>query len=120
MYPENISMMFATRNLNKFKDALQHSKDIASRIRDEGIIAALNGMIVRPSRISVMEKGQVPCLWILGRLDNYIQYEAIQTKVDLPTNARVVVLENSGHLGFIEEEDLSVKIVEDFIKELER
>lgn len=119
MYPENVSMMFATRNLNKFKDALQHSKDIASRIRDEGIIAALNGMMVRPSRISVMEKGQVPCLWILGRLDNYIHYEAIQTKVDLPPNAKVVVLENSGHLGFIEEKELSVKIVEEFIEELE-
>jgi pimeloyl-ACP methyl ester carboxylesterase len=57
MYPENVSLMFATKNLDKFRDALQNSKDIASRIRDEGIIAALNGMMIRPDRVSVLEKG---------------------------------------------------------------
>jgi pimeloyl-ACP methyl ester carboxylesterase len=118
MYPENVSLMFASQNLQKFRDAFQRSKDIASKIRDEGIIAALNGMMIRPSRVGVMEAGKVPCLWILGRLDNYISSEDILKKVNLPVNAKVIILENSGHLGFIEEEDLSVKIVSDFIKEL--
>jgi pimeloyl-ACP methyl ester carboxylesterase len=118
MYPGNISQMFASQNLKKFKDALRRSNDIASKIRDEGIIAALNGMKIRPSRVRVMEEGKVPCLWILGRLDNYISSDDIQTKVKLPANAKVIILENSGHLGFIEEEELSSKIVAGFIKEL--
>ncbi len=119
MYPENVSLMFANQNLVKFSEALQRSKDIASKIRDEGIIAALNGMKLRPSRIPVMEKGQVPCLWILGRLDNYINCETILTGINLPSNARVVILENSGHLGFIEEEEQSVKVIREFITDYE-
>ncbi len=115
MYPENVSMMFAEENLEKFQGALQHSKEIASRIPDEGIVAALNGMISRPSRLQVMEEGRVPCLWILGRKDRYISYEAVTEKVKLPSNAKIVVLENSGHLGFIEEEELSVKALGEFI-----
>jgi pimeloyl-ACP methyl ester carboxylesterase len=62
-----------------------------------------------------MEEGKVPCLWILGKMDNYISCEEIQTRVKLPVNAKVVVLDNSGHMGFIEEEDLSIKVLTDFI-----
>jgi pimeloyl-ACP methyl ester carboxylesterase len=118
MYPDNVIKMFAESNLAKYSETLQRSKDIASRIPGEGIIAVLNGMIVRPSRLSVMEEGRVPCLWILGSMDSYIPYDLIQTKVKLPANARVVVLENSGHLGFIEEQALSVKVISDFADRL--
>ncbi|MGD0756054.1 MAG: alpha/beta hydrolase [Bacteroidales bacterium] len=118
MYPDNVIKMFATSNLEKFSDALQRSKDIASRIPGNGIIAVLNGMMIRPSRLSFMEEGKVPCLWILGSMDNYIPCDLIQKQVNLPSNARIVVLKNSGHLGFVEEEDLSVKIVSDFVKKI--
>jgi len=60
----------------------------------------------------------VPCLWILGKMDNYISCYEIQKKVNLPANAKIVVLENSGHMGFIEEEDLSVSVMTDFIQAL--
>jgi pimeloyl-ACP methyl ester carboxylesterase len=115
LYPENISQMFASVNIGKFKEELQRSKDIASTIPDEGLIAVLNGMMNRPSRLKTMETGKVPCLWILGRMDNYIPCEEIQKKVNLPSNAEVVVLENSGHMGFVEEEDLVVEAMVDFI-----
>lgn len=118
LYHENISQMFAKANLDKFGEYLQRSKDIASTISDEGIIAVLNGMMNRPSRLKFMEAGNVPCLWILGRMDNYISCEEVQKKVKLPANANVVILENSGHMGFIEEEDLSVKILTDFVQGL--
>ncbi|MCX6326488.1 MAG: alpha/beta hydrolase [Bacteroidia bacterium] len=118
MYPDNVIMMFASSNLEKFSEVLQRSKDIASRIPGDGIIAVLNGMMVRPSRLSVMEEGRVPCLWILGSMDNYIPCDFIQSKVNLPSNARVVILKNSGHIGFIEEECLSVKVMSDFVSRL--
>ncbi len=118
MYPDNVIRMFADSNLEKFSDALQGIKDIASRIPGEGILAVLKGMIIRPSRVKVMEEGKVPCLWILGSMDNYIPADVIQKKVRLPDNAMVVVLNNSGHLGFIEEEDLSVKVITEFVEKL--
>jgi len=118
LYPDNISQMYATENLDKFKEELQRSKDIASTIRDEGIIAVLNGMMSRPSRLKLMEAGKVPCLWILGKMDNYISCDEIRTKINLPANAKVLVLEKSGHIGFIEEEDLSVRVMTDFIHAL--
>jgi pimeloyl-ACP methyl ester carboxylesterase len=118
MYPDNVTRMFAPSNLEKFKVALQKSKDIASKLPGEGIIAVLNGMIERPSRLSLMEEGKVPCLWILGLMDNYIPCEAIQAKVKLPSNAKVTALINSGHLGFVEEEEIALKVITDFVKNI--
>ncbi|TAL64325.1 MAG: alpha/beta hydrolase [Bacteroidetes bacterium] len=118
MYPDNVIRMYAESNLEKFSDALQRSKDIASRIPGDGIISVLNGMMIRPSRLSLMEEGKVPCLWILGYMDNYIPCDLIQTNVRLPDNASVVVLNNSGHMGFIEEEDHSFFVISDFVSGL--
>jgi pimeloyl-ACP methyl ester carboxylesterase len=118
MYPDNVRRMFADNNILKFSDRLNVSKEIASRIPAEGIIAVLKGMMARPSRLSVMEQGKVPCLWILGSMDNYISCEPIQKKVNLPANAKVVILENSGHLGFIEEEVKSAEIISDFLSDI--
>lgn len=118
IYPDNVIKMFATSNLEKFSAAVQRSEDIASLISGDGIIAILNGMMNRPSRLSFMEEGRVPCLWILGTMDNYIPCELIQTQVKLPSNARVVVLTDSGHMGFVEEEELCVKIISEFVKKI--
>jgi pimeloyl-ACP methyl ester carboxylesterase len=118
MYPDNVIRMFASSNLEKYSDALQRSKDIASRIPGDGIIAVLNGMMIRPSRLSFMEEGKVACLWILGSMDNYIPCDLIQLKIKLPSNAVLFVLKNSGHMGFVEEEDTSVKVMNDFVNGL--
>jgi pimeloyl-ACP methyl ester carboxylesterase len=119
MYPENVKRMFASSNLARYSAALNRSTDIASKIPGEGIIAVLNGMMIRPSRLSVMESGNIRCLWILGLMDSYIPCDTIREKVNLPSNARIVVLNNSGHMGFIEEEELSLKVISDFIISLD-
>jgi pimeloyl-ACP methyl ester carboxylesterase len=118
MYPDNVIKMFATPNLEKYPEALERSKNIASKIPGEGIISVLNGMMVRPSRLSLMEAGRVPCLWILGKMDNYIPCDLIQVKVNLPSNAKVVVLQNSGHIGFVEEEEIAAEVITEFVEKL--
>jgi len=118
MYPGNISMMFAKDNLKSMSKELERSKKIASRNPGEGIIAMLNGMIARPSRQFILENGTVPLLWILGRHDLYFSPEKAQRDIGLPHNAEVVILERSGHLGFIEETEKSAGLLERFAGKL--
>jgi pimeloyl-ACP methyl ester carboxylesterase len=118
MYPGNIEKMFASVNLEKLSDKVDRSKKIAAAVSGEGIIAVLEGMMSRPSRVKVMEEAKVPCLWILGRLDNFIPFDAIQQRINLPENAVTVVLDGSGHMGFVEEEDRSLEVVRDFLRSI--
>jgi pimeloyl-ACP methyl ester carboxylesterase len=115
---DNIRRLFATFNLEKMQDSVKRSIKIASNVSSEGIIAVLKAMKSRPSRVKVMEAGNVPGLWILGKYDNLIAHDTIQQKVSIPANLKVTILENSGHMGFIEEEDLSVKVFKEFVQNL--
>lgn len=119
MYPANISMMFAEHNLKTMPAALTKMKKLASGNPAEGIVALLNGMIVRPRRTKVIEKGEVPLLWILGRGDRYFNPEAAMRGIKTPANAQVVILENSGHLGFIEETERSAEVISAFARKLD-
>lgn len=116
IYPVNIPKMFADCNLEKFETELEYMKEVASRIPAEGIIALIKGMISRPSRLDLLEKGEVPLLYILGRMDNYIPYELFNIIIRMPKNAELVTFENSGHLGFIEEKEKTVNVLREFFE----
>lgn len=121
IYPVNIPKMFADFNTDRFKQQLEHNKKIASAIPAEGIIAVLKGMISRPSRLEILEKGDIPLLMILGEHDNYIPFEEVMDGIKLPRNSELLVLGKSGHLGFIEEREKSQKAIIDFYnKQLEK
>ena len=53
---------------------------------------------------------------IAGRKDNYIDYNTVIPKIKLPKNSELKVLENSGHMGFIEEMEVSLRMIEEFVK----
>jgi len=76
-------------------------------------------MIARPSRQKLVESGRVPLLWILGRPDLYFSPEKAIRDTRLPQNAEVAILENSGHLGFLEETERSAGLITDFARKLE-
>jgi len=111
IYTINIPKAFATDNLKRFSKQVDNAKEIARDIPGEGIIAVLNGMIERPDRSDILARTSLPFLWILGRKDNYIPYKDIVKKIELPKHGKLITLENSGHMGFIEEKDKSLKAI---------
>ena len=82
---------------------------------DEGIVALLNGMIARKDQNEMLRASKVPQLFILGRKDNYIPVEAAEKMVKEHLQARVVWLENSGHMGFLEEPETTARAILDFV-----
>jgi len=100
---QNIPNMYATRNLDQFKDAVEFSMKIARGLSEEGVIAAIHGLKERPDRSVILAEAKVPCLNIIGMLDNYIPFEDVSMKTALPPGSSRLILEESGHMGFIEE-----------------
>lgn len=115
IYNLNIPNAFATDRLDKFKQEIDYAKSIARNTSDSGIIAVLNSLMVRPDRSRVLEETKLPFLWILGKKDNYIPYDAVVQKVKLPVNSKVAALPNSGHQGFMEEKESSARVLKDFL-----
>ncbi len=112
----NIPKAFAPKNVELLKHEVERATMIAQGTPDKGIIACLNGMMERPSRVSILKKATIPVLLIAGKHDSYISFEEVAQKISLPEKSEFVVLENSGHIGFLEEPEKSVETITGFIK----
>lgn len=111
----NIPKMFADENFVSNSDEISFAKNIALNNSNEGIIAALEGMKQRPQRTQTLKYSKKPFLLFMGKHDNHIPFEVLE-KTPLPEKAEVVVLEHSGHMGFFEEKEKSIKYLRKFLE----
>ncbi|MFW5886960.1 MAG: alpha/beta fold hydrolase [Bacteroidota bacterium] len=116
----NIPKMFSDRHVATMVDEVEYVKRIALKTPERGIIAALEGMKQRPERLHVLKDANVPVLFIAGMKDNYIPFSKIEEQSNLVKNCMLVKLENSGHEGFMEEFEISLEAVSDFLEKCEK
>lgn len=107
---------FAEQNRVRMQDAIEDLSEQVFVTEDEGIVALLSGMIARRDQNEMLRKTSVPVLFILGRKDDYIPAEAAEAMVAAHPEARVVWLENSGHMGFLEEPEATARAILEFIQ----
>jgi len=112
----NIPNTYATENLDVFKAEIEKAKNIVTQTPDDGIVANLHAMMTRPDLSESLASSKLPFLFIVGKKDNLIDFENIIPKIMLPENSELIILENTGHMGFIEEKHLSLKAIRNFIE----
>ena len=106
---------FAVENRNRFRTEIEDLQQTIYLTEDAGIIALLNGMIERKAQSEMLHALNKPILFILGRKDGYIVPEIAEKMVAEHPEAEVVWLENSGHMGFIEEAQKCASALLDFV-----
>lgn len=111
---EHVEKTFAPENINKFAPEIGFLKVIAVNTSNEGTIAALKGMKIRKNHSETFTGSQIPILWLLGAKDNFIPLDS-KDKIQTPKNSEIFVLQNSGHQGFIEEPEISINKIINFI-----
>lgn len=111
----NIPNAFAEKNLKTFNINIQNAINIAKNTSDIGIIVALEAMKQRADMTEFLSSNDLPFMLILGKLDNNISYENVGINIQIPKMGKSVCLENSGHMGFVEEKEESLKIITQFI-----
>lgn len=107
---------FAVENRKRFTTEIEDLQQTVILTEDAGIVALLNGMIERKAQSEMLHALGKPILFILGRKDGYIVPEIAEKMVAEHPEAEVVWLENSGHMGFIEEAKECATAILNFIK----
>lgn len=107
---------FAVENRNRFRTEIEDLQQTVYLTEDAGIVALLNGMIERKAQSEMLHNLGKPILFILGRKDGYIVAEVAEKMVTEHPEARVVWLESSGHMGFIEEANTCAQALLEFVK----
>lgn len=114
----NIPKAFADQNIERLKSETERAKKIAADSSDEGIIALLQGMKRRNDHSRLLAKNDPRALVVYGKLDNYIGEPVFQKMTAISPSASFLVLEKSGHMGFLEEPDCVFSGIMNFLDSL--
>ena len=106
---------FAADNRREMKDYIDDLIEIIHLTEESGIVALLNGMFGRKDQNDMLRQSAVRQLFILGRKDEYITPAIAEVMVEAHPQAKVVWLEKSGHMGFIEEPTLCAEAILEFV-----
>ena len=115
---QHVPETFAPENIPKFVHRIEQLKKIASETPEKGIIAALNGMKERTDFTDFLSKSVFPVLMIAGEKDNFIPFSVSKAHFELSDNITPCILKNSGHMGFIEEEDKTIETITEFLNKV--
>ena len=85
------------------------------RTTQKGLTQALMAMRSRPDSISFLEQTPLPVLFIAGKNDMLIPAKDIFYQSSLCKQSEIIYLENSAHLGFIEEPEKFSNAINDFV-----
>ncbi|MDR2064391.1 MAG: alpha/beta hydrolase [Prevotellaceae bacterium] len=114
----NISRGFADINLSKFDEEIFAIEETAAISDKSGITACLQAMKMRENMNDFMKTIQQKTLFIFGKHDNYITFDVAESIMRKYPQAATAILENSGHNGFIEEPEESIKILSNFAEKM--
>lgn len=113
------SKVFAPANRKRFANRIEELADQAFLTEDAGVLALLRGMEQRRDNNPALSESLVPQMFIFGRGDEYIPVEVAEEIARQHPRARTIWLENSGHIGFIEEPQAAAGAVTDFCRSLD-
>ena len=91
-----------------------HLKDV-SYFTKAALRSYFQSMMVRPDRTNVLKQNKIPVLFVLGRNDAAIPFNDVLRLASMPDIAYIHILEESGHMGMIEEPELTRSILNNFL-----
>ena len=112
-----IDNLFNTKNLKHLKREISITQRIARKTSKQGVIAALEGMKNRASRDVVLHFAEYPIMFIVGRYDNILPMQSLLNQAEIAKYKNVLLLESTGHMGFLEEPKICIKELKRFIRQ---
>jgi len=111
-----IPLMFTEKNKKRFEKEIDYLQKISAKTTREGVIAALAGMRDRKDQIPLLKNLEIPVFFIIGKKDSRIPMKKILPQLEAPQNCEALIVDDVGHMGFIEAEELTYSAVEHFVE----
>ena len=111
-----IKNLFSAQHIKQRKKEVLYAQKIALKTSKRGIINALEGMRERPSRDILLHFADYPIMFIIGKYDAVLPMQLLLNQSVICKKKYVLLLEKSGHMGFLEEPELSIKHLKRFFR----
>jgi len=89
--------------------------DTLSNFSASALVSYYEGMIRRSDKTMILRNSTIPVLFIAGSADNAVPLDDILKQCHLPSLSYIHILNNSGHMGMLEEPAKANLILERFL-----
>lgn len=93
-----VPLLFSALEREKLESKITLAKEIALSTAPENVIAALEGMMLRPNRFSVVDTLKGKVMFILGKHDNAVNASEVMKQIPMKENIKTYILD-CGHNG---------------------
>ncbi len=111
-----IPLLFAEENVSRFAKEIARLREMSFQTPAQGVTAALAGMRDREDSRELLKKSGFPVFFVIGKQDSRIPIGKILPQLSFPAHAEAVILDKTGHMGFIEAPEKTFPVVGDFLK----
>ncbi|HQZ51522.1 MAG TPA: alpha/beta hydrolase, partial [Chitinophagaceae bacterium] len=84
----------------------------------QSLVSYYEAMIQRPDRTEILKKATIPVLFIMGKHDNAVPVKDMLEQSHLPKKSYIHMLQQSGHMGMLEETNKCNQMLEQFLLEI--
>jgi pimeloyl-ACP methyl ester carboxylesterase len=113
-----IPELFPEEVRGKFGKQIRELVTEAGKMKNEAVIAALKGMRDRPDQRNLLRTTTLPVLFILGLKDPRTPLSRICQMIPLPFRSEVLLLKNTGHMGYIEAPEETLEMIRGFARKV--
>ncbi|MBN2745240.1 MAG: alpha/beta hydrolase [Bacteroidales bacterium] len=108
--------LFAQENKTIYAKEIDWLKTEAQKMTKEGIISALQAMRERRDGTKLLAQLHVPIMFIIGKSDPRMNPELMKLQTWLPKKSHVLLLENVGHMGYLESFEPCTTFLKGFVE----
>jgi len=110
--------LFSPASREKMGTEIQTFIDSLSSFSADALVTYYQAMMQRPDRTEVLTTFKKPVLFVLGEYDNAVPLKDGLKQCHLPDLSYIHILQQSGHMGMMEEKEKSNRVLEEFLKSL--
>ena len=106
---------FAPENSLKMRWAIALLNQTSGQVTLDGALGSIYAINQRADSLATLQRARYPVLIVIGKHDKVYNAEEQLAEAEQIPNAEVLVLNHSGHLGFMEEEELVIRKISEFL-----
>ena len=113
---EFVPTLFCEEMVSQYSDQIEVLKAHSLNTPVTAITAALEGMRDREDSLNLLAELTIPVFFIVGKKDSKIPLNKIMEQISIPANSEALIVDNVGHMGFIEAKTLTFQALQHFIE----
>lgn len=109
-----VSPLFAPEKRIVFSEDIEALTKVCANSNNLAVIAVTKAMRDRLDRTHILQRLEIPILFIVGKEDSAVPFESSLAQISMPKNAVIHILDQVGHMGMIENRPQTYKAVKTF------